>query len=193
MKYLKTHKTSFVLYPGIYCLICAVLLLLPLKFLFAWVVSVFVHELSHYIAIRLTGGHIRTIKIKLSGIQMHTEPLKGYQELICAAAGPIGGLLLFWLGYKCIPMISVFSLIHALYNLIPLFPLDGGRVVRNLSALIFKNHSMDRFNIIFDSIVSFFLVAVVLLGMTRFSLGPVPLMIVLIMIFNNRKQNALEN
>ena len=181
------RKNIITVYPEVYAIICIALLLLPLKLAVAWLFSVVFHELSHWLAIKLTGGHVNRISIKFSGIQMHANPLSDLQELICAAAGPIGGLLLFFISYKHIPLLAVFSLLHGLYNLIPLFPLDGGRVVRNLFAVIFKERYPGKLNFIFDTSVSLFLLAFVILGMLRFPIGPVPLIMVLIMIFNNKK------
>ena len=181
------RKNIITVYPEVYGVICLVLMLLPLKLVIAWGLSVFFHELSHWIAIKLTGGHVSRICIKFSGIQMFTSPLSNFQELVCAAAGPIGSLLLFVLCYKYVPLLGVFSLIHSLYNFIPLFPLDGGRIIHSLIAIVFKGHYLNEFSNAFDCTVSALLIIAVIFATFRFTIGPIPLIMVIIMIFNNKK------
>lgn len=173
--------------PEVYCAFCVCLLLLPLKLILAWYISVLIHECFHYGAILLTGGQVGHVQIGLSGVKLQTSSMNHWQEMLCAAAGPVGGILLFVLFLKRIPMLAVFGLIHCLYNLIPLYPLDGGRVLHSLVGIIFKGRYYEAITSVMDSSLSILLLGCIIFLVLRFALGPVPLLLVVGMIFNNKK------
>lgn len=104
------------------------LLILPLNWLAAAFVAALFHELCHCGAICLCGGRILRVHVGLGGTIMEATPLAAFQEVISALAGPCGSLLLL-LTAGWFPRLAVCGLIQGLFNLLPVFPLDGGRIL----------------------------------------------------------------
>lgn len=122
--------------------------------------SVLAHELSHALVGRATGVEVRRITLFIFGgvAHMEDEPPSWRSELAMAIAGPLASLALglgfLWLaatvsgpidfnpddpqaalaGLGPVPTLLLWlgpiNILLALFNLVPGFPLDGGRVLR---------------------------------------------------------------
>lgn len=104
-------------------------LVLPLQWLIAILLAALFHELCHYLAIRCCGGQIIGISADMGGARLEVAGLSNQQELVCALAGPIGGLSLLFL-IRWIPRTAICGVFQSLFNLLPVYPLDGGRALR---------------------------------------------------------------
>lgn len=95
---------------------------------FPFVIATSVHELGHIAAVLLSGGNIQSIKLSLQGAVLETQFLSDLQEAACAIAGPLAGLSLI-LYRRFSPWLAFWGLAQSLFNLLPLYPLDGGRAL----------------------------------------------------------------
>jgi len=110
--------------------------------------SVLAHELSHSLVARATGTPVKSITLFIFGgvAQIAREPQRPRDEFWMALAGPAMSLALaflfglIWLGARDVsqPVAALafwlgwINLLLAGFNLIPGFPLDGGRVLRSI-------------------------------------------------------------
>lgn len=122
------NKANFLIKPGFYAAIAIAILYFPAIWVISWVAAITIHELFHYIVLRLCKISVHTVDIGVNGIKMETEATSGFIEFICAAAGPLGSLLIVFL-YKQLPILAVCGLFHLCYNLLPVYPFDGGRIL----------------------------------------------------------------
>ena len=115
-----------------FCILWAFLLLvLPLHLLLAAMGAALFHELCHGLAIYATGGKITRLTVGAGGMVMETTPMPPGKELLCALTGPVGSFLLASLYFR-IPMIAVCGMVQGCFNILPLYPLDGGRALKCL-------------------------------------------------------------
>jgi Zn-dependent protease/CBS domain-containing protein len=110
--------------------------------------SIVLHELAHSLVGRAYGIQIKGITLWLLGgvAELGDEPPSARAEFLMSIAGPLVSVLLaigFWLGAGVTERLGaseaaagVFSylgllnIVLAVFNMIPAFPLDGGRVLR---------------------------------------------------------------
>jgi Zn-dependent protease len=113
-------------------------------------ISIIIHEFSHSLVARKYGLEIKGITLFIFGgvAEMKDEPNSPKTEFFMAIAGPIASFLLsilFAALYQVanilelpIPIIgtlgylSVINMMLAVFNMVPAFPTDGGRILRSL-------------------------------------------------------------
>ena len=104
----------------------------------ALIPAVIVHEAGHIAALHCCGIPIRQLRLEVTGLCMECDSLfTSRQEALCAFAGPVAGLL--WsLLLRYIPgcwaeISGRISLGLSLFNMLPVRPLDGGRILLALT------------------------------------------------------------
>ena len=118
------------------CMLAAlILLVIPLKWVLAWIAAALWHELFHCLALLLCGKPVHGLTIGINGAQISTDILSDSECLICGLAGPVGGLLLLFLS-GLFPRLAVCALLQSVFNLMPVYPLDGGLALRGLTRLL---------------------------------------------------------
>ena len=151
-------------------------------------VSIVAHELGHSLTARCFGCRTTNITLTVIGgcASMERLPRKAWQEFLVAAAGPavsfILGVGLFiaaavlgsanYLGITCFHgAIINFSL--GLFNLLPGFPMDGGRIFRSIARLFASRVRATYAAMIVGRIAAVALLVLPLLGIYRIWIIPI--------------------
>ncbi|MDW3223850.1 MAG: site-2 protease family protein [Paracoccaceae bacterium] len=126
----------------------SVYLMLAVTAMLGLFASLLLHELAHSVVARHLGVPIKSITLFLFGgvAELEAEPNSARAEFWIAVAGPVMSFCLA-LGFWVLDVVAIWSglpetisavlyylalinLILAVFNLLPAFPLDGGRVLR---------------------------------------------------------------
>ena len=105
------------------------MMLFPLRFLAGVLLAAVIHECGHLLAIALSGGKVQRIELHAGGARIVTEPMGEKRVLLCALAGPAAGLLTV-LAWRCFPELAAAGLFQSAFNLLPIYPLDGGQAAQ---------------------------------------------------------------
>ena len=128
--------------PWFYIGLSIAVMLIPIPWVISWVLAATVHECFHLIGIFLTGERIESINLGLYGAKIQTEFSKTSHEVLTAAAGPLGSAILI-LFARWMPRVALCGFVQAIGNLMPIYPLDGGRVLSGILRDLFP-HSGER-------------------------------------------------
>lgn len=118
--------------------------------------SVIAHEYAHSIVANRRGLHIRRITLFIFGgaSELQHEPEDAKTELLMTVAGPLTSLAIaglfavLWVlarHWHATPLeivsqpVAVLNFVVGVFNLIPAYPLDGGRILRSIIWLIRKD------------------------------------------------------
>lgn len=152
---------SFQYFPALYSFSTVVNVALGLGTTILFFASVLVHELAHSVVSNRSGLPIKKIILFIFGgvASLSREPCKPGVELKIAIAGPATSFILsgfFYLSATVIaPLslpvtvafhyLSIINFVLAAFNLVPGYPLDGGRILRSL---LWMRMSLERATVI---------------------------------------------
>lgn len=167
---------KFFIHP-IFLVIAAIVVYFGNAFLFlSYLLVVVLHELAHYFVAKSLGYKLNNICLMPYGAQLNLQSsiLKTKDEILIAIAGPLFNLILFLLFlalWWLFPVIYVYTeyfvyanFITAVFNLLPLVPLDGSRIVLALFGI--KNNRDKGYKVLsmINCVVAIFLVVLFIIS-----------------------------
>lgn len=158
--------------PSFWVMAAAVWLVEP-ELLLPTVLAAACHELGHVTALFAMGGRAEGFTLAALGAELKLACGLSYaQELPVALAGPLcslalafGAVRLDWF------LLAGLSLALGLFNLLPVWPLDGGRIVACLGGMFLQPLAAQRIERIFSAVALGALLALGLIA-ARQGFGP---------------------
>ena len=136
---------------------------------FAVTLSLLVHEFGHVLAARLNGHRSQVLLVAMGGLTMPSGESRGWRGVFLSLAGPGAGLLLFailsflvpppdpedrTLWPKLLDLLLQINLVWSLFNLLPIWPLDGGQALQNLLTTFRRAHEAERISALVSLVVA---------------------------------------
>jgi Zn-dependent protease len=112
---------------------------------------VLIHELAHAYVAKKVGCNVSSVFIDIlyGAALIDMEDTSHKEDIYIIFAGPLSNLLLFLLGYLLIGHVDTgllfdflttfnkVNLILFVFNILPIFPMDGGRISKSILSIIF--------------------------------------------------------
>ena len=131
------------------------LLFLPIFDFISIFIAVLVHELSHAFVAKRLNYRVGSLTIDLFYGSAEVESVANHKDniLICLA-GPLSNLILYIVSYllnMVLPSTFMTSMMNInlvlfIFNILPIYPLDGGRITKSILSKIFGNKSGSYYN-----------------------------------------------
>lgn len=158
-------------------------------------IIVIIHEMIHYIAARILGYSGFCIEILPIGAALKLKDLdeaSPMEDIIISLSGPIGNFIIALISYivykyinnSYILLFLQYNMAIGIFNLFPAFPLDGGRVLRDIltTKFLYKkaNEIALRISIILGYILLIIYFIALLYGISNINLALIAIFILVI-------------
>lgn len=128
---------------SIILLLCLCLICQKIVLLFNYMLALFLHEMAHLIVASKRGYNLKQFKLDMFGMSIELDEEISSKD--CFAINIAGPMLNLGLCVLCMAMYWIFPLSYiylnvfcfanlalALFNLLPLYPLDGGKIFKGM-------------------------------------------------------------
>ena len=141
--------------------------------------ALLLHELAHWISARNLGYAVSGIKLYPFGAVMDLVPVSAdqKQEWIAALAGPLASFVtasavkmvcaIAQIESEWIETFQYINLVISVVNMLPAYPLDGGRIARNVLLTTCRKKTADRISVILTVTISSAMLGYGILLLTR--------------------------
>ena len=175
------RKLTIRVNAGFYIVLAFAFVTISLKWIAAWFLAAAVHELGHVIAVTASGHKVYALNISWTGAQIRTNYL-GNDEWYCALAGPVFGLLLVHIA-RYTPGLALCAILQSLVNLLPFYPLDGGRAVRGIARNLWGGENAIKIS----RVVSFAVIIIIAVMVYRIEDDIMSVVLISVLIINGLK------
>lgn len=132
-------RCSLDISPAFAVFLCAYYYFDPAHTFAPFLAAVTIHEAGHLVMLRLLRVRVHKLRLGVTGAVIETDLLPYRKEIAVALAGPtVNGIMLLLFSSRA-PLFALVNFCLLAYNLLPFYPLDGGRILRALLHLLLND------------------------------------------------------
>ena len=129
-------RCSLDISPAFAVFLCAYYYFDPAHTFAPFLAAVTIHEAGHLVMLRLLRVRVHKLRLGVTGAVIETDLLPYRKEIAVALAGPtVNGIMLLLFSSRA-PLFALVNFCLLAYNLLPFYPMDGGRILRALLHLL---------------------------------------------------------
>ena len=162
-------------------------LTIPIRWIAAWLFAAACHECFHCLAVWIAGCRIRAVHIGALGATIRTDPLPPVSAMLCALAGPLAGVVLI-LWARSMPRVTLCAVLQTIFNLLPIYPLDGYVAMYSLLRLLFAEARAEKIGRLLELFVCTSLFLVCLTASFHWKLGAFPAAFAVLFLLRMKKR-----
>lgn len=110
------------------------------------IISILIHEFSHYVFLKLFKVNVKNLELSIIGgiLEINDKNISLIKRLLINSAGVISNLIIILLikitNIHSLNYLVYYNLFIIIFNLIPIIPLDGFRILNDLLSSIYDDN-----------------------------------------------------
>jgi stage IV sporulation protein FB len=110
------------------------------------IISILIHEFSHYVFLKIFKVNVKNLELSIIGgiLEINDKNISLIKRLLINSAGVISNLIIILLikitNINSLNYLVYYNLFIIIFNLIPIIPLDGFRILNDLLSSIYDDN-----------------------------------------------------
>ena len=114
----------------LFAFISYMFLINKLELFLLFYIAILIHEIAHIVVALLLKVNVKELLLMPFGVcAIYCDRISSKKEILISIAGPLMSLIIFLFSKDI--LIKNINLLIMMFNLIPIYPLDGGRILKN--------------------------------------------------------------
>lgn len=167
-------------------------------------ISILIHEIFHIIVAKIYKINLKNLRVSIFGFSAQIEnnkKNKSKQKIFMYFVGPLSNFILaiifYFMNFEYIEKIKLIyiNLSLGIFNLLPILPLDGGNILKELLKIKYKNLKVNKISLFISKVclaILIFTYSIVIIKVKNISILALIIYLIYLNFIEERKVKLLE-